>query len=604
MINFLKILEKKKLIRPIDFYFSKLISHGNNIIMLAAACISFESSNNHIFLPIEYFEKKNFFSIKKKSIIQKIINILNKKKIDWSLELLNHKACSNGSQITPLVLFKKKLYLYKIWNAEKKIFKYLNKDTINKNIDIEVFSKILNILFPKKTCHLQKISVALTLIYNIIFITGGPGTGKTSLIIKIIIAIIKTSKKKIKIKLSAPTGKAVARLKEILNNKFLRNNLSEIEKEQISFNPVTIHKLLKISKIPNVDIFCDKKIILLDVLIIDETSMIDILMMYNILSSISDSTKVIFIGDQDQLKPVELGSIFKNICHYSNNKYSSTVKEILEKIIKYSELKKNTNKEYYYISNRICTLKKNYRFKKTSGIYILSNKINENKKEIFKKLFNNSLENVFFQEHNSVKKYENMINKIIEKTQKYWEIISNKDTIINIIKKFQEHQVLCAIKNSIFGVKFINKILEEKMYKKKMIRKYIFIDNDIWYVGKPIIVTKNNKLLNISNGDIGIVNINKKKFFQVSFLGYNREIKNIPINFLKNYDTAWAITVHKAQGSEFNYTTLILPDKNLSILDKNIIYTAITRSKKIINIFSTKKIFMKILSNTNEKILK
>ena len=112
MIIFLEKAVKKKIIRPIDFYFSQFIAKENSVVMLVSAFLSYESSNGHIFLPIEYFKKKSFFSILNKTLINKLVTVLGKK-INWSIELLKHPSVSNGSIVTPLILHNKKIYLYK-----------------------------------------------------------------------------------------------------------------------------------------------------------------------------------------------------------------------------------------------------------------------------------------------------------------------------------------------------------------------------------------------------------------------------------------------------------------------------------------------------------
>ncbi|QCI18977.1 exodeoxyribonuclease V subunit alpha [Buchnera aphidicola] len=594
MKKLLQELVKKKIIRMIDFVFSQFISKKNNVIMLVAACVSFESNNGCIFLSLKYFEKNNFFSTGDKKIIKKILFILNNKKINWSLELLKHHAFGNGNTITPLVLLENQVYLYKIWKAEQNILKILSKKKINNEFNLIKTCNLLKKLFPNKEYNAQKIAVALSLINQITFILGGPGTGKTTTIIKIIIVLIKNTKKNIKIQLSSPTGKATARLIEILNNyKILNSHLSEKEKKICILKPVTIHKLLGISKISNTIFFNKNNRLNIDVLIIDEVSMIDILMMNNIFSSIEKNVKVIFIGDHNQLSPIGAGSILKKIYNYSYYGYSLETISILKKITKYSKLYNKENKSNkYLISDKICILKKNYRFKEDSGICILSNAIYENKKDIFNQLFNNFIKNVIFYNINCEIQYKKMINKIIFYYQGYWDKIIQKKNIETIINTFQKYQVLCVVRDGLFGINNINYILEKMMYKKNIIKKYFYINNQIWYVGKPIIITKNNKYLNLSNGDIGITSLNKDKELQVYFLIGKKNIKNIPINLLENYETAWCITVHKAQGSEFDHTTLILPNQNLEILNKEILYTAITRSKKMLSIFSNKKIFI------------
>ncbi|ALD15384.1 exodeoxyribonuclease V subunit alpha [Buchnera aphidicola (Aphis glycines)] len=592
MKKLLKNLVKQQIIRTIDFIFSQFISKKNNIIMLIAACISFESNNGYLFLPIKYFKKNNFFSIRNKKIIDKILCILNIKEVNWLLELSQHHAFSNGKTITPLVFIENKIYLYKIWKSKKNILKFLYRKNIYNQFDLNNF-KFLNELFPKKEYNAQKVAVVLSLIHPITFILGGPGTGKTTTIIKIIIALIKYAKKNIIIQLSAPTGKATSRLIEVLNSsKILNVYLSTEEKKQFLLKPVTIHKLLGISKTSDKASVNEKNLLNIDVLIIDETSMIDVLMMNRILSSIKNNTKIIFIGDPHQLSPIGIGSILKKIYSYANNGYSLKMISILKKIKQYTNLyhKKNTNNTCL-ISDKICILKKNYRFKNNPEIHVLANGINENKKEIFTKLFNNLIKNIFFYETNCVDKYKTMIKKIIFYYAEYWNKINQKRQIKDVIKTFQKYQILCVVKQGIYGTNSINTILEKTMYNNNIIKKYFHINNQIWYVGKPIIIKKNNKYLNLSNGEIGITNLDDYNKLQVCFLKNNNIIQYVPADLLEDYETAWCITVHKSQGSEFDHITLILPDKQLEILNKEILYTAITRSRKTLSIFSNKKIF-------------
>ncbi|QCI17839.1 exodeoxyribonuclease V subunit alpha [Buchnera aphidicola (Acyrthosiphon lactucae)] len=601
MIILLKKAVKLKIIRPIDFYFSQFIAEKNIVVMLVAACISYENSQGHIFLPIKYFEKNYFFSSSNKKLIKKILIILEKK-INWSLELLNHPSVGNGYIPTPLVLYKKKIYLYKMWKSENNILNYLYTKKNQNKINQKKCSKILDNLFPGKRKNFQKIAVALTLINQITFIVGGPGTGKTTTILKIIIALIKNAKKTIKIQLSAPTGKATTRLTEIIKNNIFNLYFSEKEKCSLPSRAKTIHQLLGIQKISQNSFFNKNNLLDLDVLIIDEISMVDILMMEKILFSVSSNTKLIFIGDHNQLCPVESCSILRKICCYADNGYSFKTIINIEKLTQY-KLSKIINKTTTaFISNSICLLKKNYRFDKSSGIYTLSNAICNKKIKIIKNLFKNSIKNVFFYETNSTQKYIKMIENIALNYQNFWEKIYKNENMKEIIKSFQDYQVLCVLHDGLFGVNTINKKLEENMYQRNII-KYFYINGQEWYIGKPIIINNNNKFLDIFNGNIGITNINKNGTLQVSFLKENNKITNIPVKILRNYKTAWAITVHKAQGSEFMNTALILPNFNSNILNKDILYTGITRSRKILSIFSEKEIFIKTALKNTEKII-
>ncbi|QCI21888.1 exodeoxyribonuclease V subunit alpha [Buchnera aphidicola (Hyadaphis tataricae)] len=586
---------QKKIIHPIDFYFAQFISKKSNILMLVSTCMSYEYRNGYSFLKIEYFQKKLFFNIFQDKYFQKI-SVLLDKKINWEAELLRHESIGNGDVCTPLVYFKKKIYLYKIWKAEGNILKYLyNKKSfysIKKN-----FSVILDNLFPKKTKHnMQKIAVALTLINQITFITGAPGTGKTTIILKIMIALIKTAKKPIKIQLCATTGKATTHLNEMMNNNIFHLYLSEKEKNNIPYNALTIHSLLGIQKISQKNFFHKNNKLNIDVLIIDESSMIDILTMEKIFFSVMNTTKLIFIGDHNQLKPIETGDILKNICFYSKYEYSSKLLFHIKKLTNYTSQKKHINNKAHFINDKICVLKKSYRFNQSSGIYILSQAIHKKDIKIIKKMFNNKIKDVCFKEIHSTDQYNNMIKNITDNYKIFWETIHKTNDMQLIIKTFQKYQVLCFLKEGIFGVNILNQQLEYSMYKKKLI-KYIDFGKTSWYVGKPIMITNNNKSLNLFNGNIGITNINNDGLIQVSFLKDNNRIHNVPVSILKNYETAWVTTVHKAQGSEFINTTLILPNYVSPISNKDILYTGITRSQKKLSIFSTKKIFKNTLFN-------
>ncbi|QCI21168.1 exodeoxyribonuclease V subunit alpha [Buchnera aphidicola (Hyperomyzus lactucae)] len=599
MIILLEQAVKEKIIRPIDFYFSQFIAKTNTIAMLVSACLSYESRNGYIFLPIEYFKKNSFFSTSNKEFIKKIVIVLGKK-INWSAELLKHSSVSDGSIITPLILYNKKIYLYKMWKAESNIFNMLHKNYKKNKINKKKCSQMLNNLFPNEKKSLQKIAVALTLINKITFIIGGPGTGKTTTIVKIIIALIKKSNKPINIQLSAPTGKATTRLSNMMQNNIFNSFLSKKEKKYLPSHAVTIHQLLGIQKISQKSLVNKNNLLSLDVLIIDETSMIDILMMEKIFFATSEKTKLIFIGDHNQLSPIESGSILRNICYYAHGGYSLKTISDLKKLINYKISKKIKTKKTNFISNNICILKKNYRFNKKSGIYTLSYAIKNKKIDIIQNLFQNSIKNIFFYEINSTQEYKKMIERISLNYEDFWNKINQQEKIEEIIKAFQSYQVLCILRDSLFGINFLNKTLEEKMRRTKKI-KYFYINNQQWYIGKPIMITKNNKYLDLSNGNVGITNMSKNGFLQVSFLRENQTINNIPASILKNYETAWAITVHKAQGSEFTNTALILPNFDSNLLNKDILYTGITRSRNTLSIFSNKDIFIKTALKSTDK---
>ncbi|WP_367673834.1 exodeoxyribonuclease V subunit alpha [Buchnera aphidicola] len=587
---------KKKMINDIDFYFGTYIATEKEpTLMLVATCVSYSVGCGHVCLPILNIKKKLVFPKKEKKLINELWNLAGNFKNLTSI-LLNSNIVGYNNNLKPLVLSKNNLYLNYLWQAEKKVFEFISNNKKEK-LNIIFLKKILKSLFHKDNDYYQKISVAMTMIWKIIFIIGGPGTGKTTVIAKILLALIRISEKKIKIKLTAPTGKAASRLTESLTYALKKIQLNELEKKILPKEAITLHSLLGITEKNKKPFFNIKNMLNIDVLIIDESSMIDLLLIETLINALPKNTKVIFLGDVNQLPSIEPGCFLKDIYFNHHHAYSHSTAKILTNI---TGCKINTIK---YLSNTIlndsiCILKKKYRFHDKSDIAQLEEDLNTNQLNVIKKIFFNQYKNITQYQINNNDDYHHMIIKIVQEYSKYLNLIKKNTHPKNIIKKFKEYRVLCAIKNGIYGIKKINTHIEKEMEKMNLIQSYQ-INNNTWYIGKPIMITKNNKSLKLLNGDIGITLLDNKKKLKIFFLSSYNIIKIIPIELISEYETTWAMTIHKAQGSEFTHTVLILPNKDYAILTKELLYTAITRACNKLTIYAEKKILLKIMKKTN-----
>ncbi|CAL4323077.1 RecBCD enzyme subunit RecD [Buchnera aphidicola (Chaitophorus sp. 3695)] len=583
MIKLIKKLVKQKIFHKIDYYFAKNIADkSESLLLITAAYISLLNRKGYTFLSLKKIKKNKIFS---KKIIDKIKNIKNIKK-----ELLKSKSVGKKNKNFPLIIDRKNLYLNKIWIIEQKILKFLTYKYNLKEYSLNVWKKIFQENFYKKSHIEKKIAIILCLLNKFTIILGSPGTGKTQLISKIIYAFIKISKKR-KIILASPTGKASSVLIEsIKKNKYLLNIKNKYQKyiPNIAF---TLHDLFKINNYYENNFFYKIKKINYDLLIIDESSMIDIFMLEKIIDSIDKNGQVIFLGDPNQLPSINSGSFLKDIFSIYKKIENKDIYLKLIDLIKKKYFKKNQK----FIKKNIFFLKKKYRFKKKSDINKCAKIIKNFQKKKIKNIFNNKFNNIkFFVINNSCFSYKNMIKKIFKMYKNYWNMIFKKYPYKKILKYFNQIRILCVLKKGIFGVSGINKIFKKMIFKKYFIKS---IKTNKWYIGKPIIILKNKKNLNLFNGSIGITLLDKKKNMQVFFLMNNGEIKNIPINLLPKYKTTWAITIHKSQGSEFKKINIIFPLKINKIMSREIIYTGITRSKKKIHIFSKKSIFLKSAKN-------
>ncbi|BGI51530.1 MAG: hypothetical protein BucCj_2860 [Buchnera aphidicola (Ceratovacuna japonica)] len=572
----LKILLKKKIIKKIDIYLYRILKKKENIIVKIIIILLIYSYNTgHIFLDT----KKN--KIKKnvlESIWKKFFVIKN-----YYEEIKNSKTIGTKKPYsTAIIFYKKKFYFNKMFFIKKKIFKEIFKEKkINKK-----FYKIKKIFKNNNNNFLntlQKVSIVISIINEITFIFGGPGTGKTTVVSAIIFFALKIFKKIKKIIVVSTTGRSAIHMLNSIKKNISKFKINKCQKDKIPKKSYTVHSLLKINPGITYPKFNKKNKLDYDLLIVDESSMISSILLKNLIKSKKKHAKIIFLGDINQLPPINDINIIKYIYKKSNNNLSKNIYETIKNLINKKTLKKKK-----YIRNNICILKKNYRFKKSSGIYKISNMILKNKFEKLEiEIKKNNLKDILFKEISNFKEYKKMIKIIIKKYKKYWSLIRTKSNPKNILKEFNKIRILCAIKKGCFGTNEINKNIKKMMIKKKIIKK------KKWYIGKPIIIKKNQKHLNIFNGYIGILLYDNNKKKNIFFKTYENNVIKIPKYVIKYYDVSWSTTIHKSQGSEFKETIIILPNKKHKILNKNLIYTGITRTIKKSTIFSKKKILIK-----------
>lgn len=593
----LKKCVEKKIIHLIDLHFSILVSKNHDsIIMLAAACVSYITRIGHVCLPLK--KNKKLKNIINHALINKFWSFTD---LEENIKLLKNSAIGQGLFPTPLVLSNNSLYLYRIWKSEQKIVAFFTQNHLKKSYNIKKISNVLKSIFYDTSDNYQKIAVLKPILLKNTFIIGGPGTGKTTTISKLILALIRlANNNSITIKLSAPTGKAASKLTDTLKKNIHKLNANNQEKKMFPTKTLTLHNLFKINPQNQKLKFYNKHFLNTDVLIIDEASMIDITMLDNIITGLSKNTKLILVGDFNQLPSVETGFILKDLCNNENYSCSHKMTKLLAKIININIPITNKNKRSI-IADQTCILKNNYRFNISSEIHEVSQLILNKKTCQLKKLFNNDYRNINFFEINNERKYTKMICGIVSNYAKYWKFVYNNNSLKEIVDNFNNYRAICALNKGIFGVKIINKYIEIVMKDNNLIRKFEKNNKteELIYYGKPIIITKNQKSLGLFNGDIGIFLYDKNKKLKVFFLLSNNVIKITSISLINNYKTAWSMTIHKSQGSEFKNVTIILPIDDSLILTNELIYTGITRSKKYISIYSSKKSFVKAIKTEN-----
>ncbi|EPE37874.1 exodeoxyribonuclease V subunit alpha [Candidatus Photodesmus anomalopis] len=524
-------------------------------------------------------------------------------------DILFHKL----SKLSCSIQRKKILYEYlDVISFDRLNWKAIEKVLINA-IHAEDL-KVLDTLIPQSSClNWQKVAAAIALTRNFLVISGGPGTGKTTTVTQLLAVLIYQFQQKAItpiIKLVAPTGKASAHLTQSIGVSL--KHIVSIAPELKGYFPTeasTLHALL--GMIPNsVNFYHNQRNpINVDILVVDEASMVDLSMMFNLLNSIPKHARLILLGDKDQLSSVEAGSVLGDVCSFYQYGFSYNQAQLIATLTGYSHKSffiqnvKNKNS----ISDSLCMLTKNYRFDSCSGIGQLAKAVNFGEiskvESILKKKFTdiryfsikhghyNHILRVLVREYGTYLKSLNqfLLSKDVGKLE------TQKQEAKKVLKIFSRCRLLCAVRMGDFGVVTLNKHIEYALISSQLIQ----IKGKTWYHGRPIMITKNDYELGLFNGDIGICicnGIDVTSHLRVFFELPDGNIRSFSPNRLPEHETAYAMTIHKSQGSEFDLVLMVLPLKFSKILTKELVYTGITRAKSSLFLYASMSILKRSIN--------
>lgn len=418
---------------------------------------------------------------------------------------------------------------------------------------------------------------------NFTIITGGPGTGKTTTVAKVL-AILYTINPDLKVALAAPTGKAAVRMAESLKASAL-DVAENISAKFQSIAPGTIHRLLKyIPDSPYFKLNRDNPVNF-DIVIVDESSMLDVALFAKLLDAIGPETRLILLGDKDQLASVEAGSLFGDLCKTQSGStiLSPERTALINSFI--ADAKRQIPKEYlikgplHTLIDHIIELKRSHRFTNNEGIGKLSKVIIKNNwNELKRYLENNTDEQVIIDPAYSNEIFEQFVDG-------YAEYIKEPD-IKKALQKLNQLRVLCAVRDGEHGLYSLNTAIENYLRKKKLINK-----TSEFYENRPIIITKNYYSLGLFNGDVGIVRPDENGVLKAWFEDSDKELKSVSPGYVAEAETVFAMTIHKSQGSEYDKVLVVLPDNiNIQILTRELLYTAVTRAKSKVTVQASKEV--------------
>ncbi len=563
-------------LRAVDYHFARhlaeLAGEEDPLLLLAAALVSHRVGEGDVCIDLADCADFPLFQID--ALAGRIRVPLSD---EWVRSLRRWPVVGQPGERAPLILDDKaRLYLGRYWHFEHLLVQALQKRTRGwaPELDRERLRQGLVRLFPQsQQIDWQRIAAAVALLQPFCVISGGPGTGKTRTVTSIL-ALLAEQAGRVppRIALAAPTGKAAARLTESIRTAKRELPLDVQTARLIPEETVTLHRLLGFRPGRANPRHGPDNPLHLDVLVVDEASMVDLPLMARLLDALPERARLILLGDKDQLASVEAGMVLGDICGRGVPiRYSDSLCAALMKI---ANVALDPGADFAAgISDHIVMLRKSWRFAESSGIGALARAVNlgEAEKAIV------VLEDAAYPDVSLVAPQHKALNELIVDwvIPAYREVAGSPDPA-TALQALNRMRVLCAVRAGPYGVQNLNTQIEQALEAEGLIKR----TGDI-YAGRPVMVSSNDHAQRLYNGDVGLLlpDVSSGGALRV-FFETSEGIRRVLPSRMPPHETVYAMTVHKSQGSEFDQVLLVLPEEQSRVVTRELVYTGITRAKR------------------------
>lgn len=493
---------------------------------------------------------------------------------DWMRLLRESPVVGAPGDFRPLILDGAgRLYLQRYWAYEQQLADLLLDRSLRDVavVDPQRLRQGLALLFPPQpelATDWQKIAAAVAVQKRLTVISGGPGTGKTSTVVRILTLLQQQAgDRPLVIALAAPTGKAAARLQDSIQRALEHLPVAAELMKNIPTQAVTLHRLMG-SRQDSVQFRHDAANPLpVDLLVIDEASMVDVALMAKVVAALPAEARLILLGDRNQLASVEAGAVLGDICG-DNPAFTADFQQRLERFT--DQLLPEDTPAHHLLGNSVVQLRHSYRFGGHSGIGQLAEAVNRGEGETARQL----LEREDLNDVRLLVKPDDPVAFAVSAYRFYLERIARGARVEEVFAAFDGFRVLCALREGPAGVVRLNQEIRHRLEMEGLVDRGV-----VWYPGRPILIARNDHNLKLYNGDVGILLADDSGEMHVCFQTPSG-VRRVSPARLPPHETAFAMTVHKSQGSEFEQVLLILPEWDSPLLTRELIYTGLTRSRR------------------------
>lgn len=593
---------KTEALRPLDYHFGQRISRGlappdGARLALAAALVSRALGDKEVCLTLKTLQQ---------GMEQGLEQDTGMTPDAWSDWLLATGRVSGPGGDQALILDGERLYLARYWYYEQRLAERLLQ-LANQSLELrqpDAAKAQLEQIFPEPSEGLdrQKLAAALALVRPLLLISGGPGTGKTHTVANIIALLLKQDPR-LRIELAAPTGKAAARLSESMRRFRDRPDLDAKTQALLPDQARTLHRLLGMRPGQVAPGHGPDNPLHLDLLVVDESSMIDLPLMYKTLAALPPNARLILLGDRDQLASVEAGSVFADLCGAQRQDgYSAQIAAQLAPLgIRLPAAAASPQA----IDQCRVELTQSWRFEAEGGIGQLARAVRAGQQQQTLALLTASTQALAACRTSKSDRPldwrhlsgQQALTWIKAQAEQGFAELMQAQTPSAALKALDGFRILCALRHGHPGVESINPLVEQHLRHLGWIQT----TGDL-YRGRPLMISRNDPALGLFNGDTGVLWPDEQGQLRAWFQLADGSLKALTPNRLPAMETAFALSIHKAQGSEFTRLLLLLPDRADSpLLTRELLYTGISRAREQVSLLASPEVLKAALGRVVQR---
>lgn len=511
----------------------------------------------------------------------------------WTAALRGTPVVGGPADDTPLVLdHASRLYLRRYWLYEQELATDLRAraaapaaavdDARLRSAAAELLPADASVPGP----DWQRVAAIAAVLRRLCVISGGPGTGKTSTVVRLLALLgLQGGATPPVVELAAPTGKAAARLEEAVRAG--RAAVPPALRAAIPEHASTVHRLLRVRPNSTRAGFDRDRPLAADVVVVDEASMVDLALMAKLVRALRPDARLVLLGDKDQLASVEAGAVLGDVCGEApgfSPAFAARVSAVAGEVVP-----AGAGTTASPLRDAVVLLRHSRRFAPGSGIARLADAVNRGDGDAALAVLEAGGDDVGWRPTADARAARtHLAAAAVAGFADYLERVHAGAPDAEVFDAFGTFRILCAHRAGTSGAAGVNRLVEEALATHRVIRPA-----NPWYVGRPVMVTRNDHVLRLYNGDVGIVlpDPDDTARLTVAFPGGgDGAARRISPARLPEHETVYAMTVHKSQGSEFDRVVLVLPPEPSRVVTRELLYTAVTRARSRVEVWAAEAV--------------